>query len=123
WRGAGWDPGFGAAGGPGGAAAPRATGRPRGARGAGAAARLVTLRGIGTAHAAVLIGGGVESVEALAGSDPDSVWKMVRGGEGGARPTPAEVRVWVCAAQRQAGPTPPPAPAHPSTHLPARPRS
>jgi len=122
-RGAGWETVFRVAQSPVAELAYRANLSPRDARAARDAARLVTLRGIGTAHAAVLIGGGVESVDALAGSDPDSVWKMVRGGEGGARPTPAEVRVWVRAAQRQAGPTPPPAPAHPSTHLPARPRS
>ena len=97
----------------------RANLSPQDARAAHEAARLVTLRGIGTAHAAVLIGGGVGSVEALAGSDPDSVWMMVRAGGGGARPTLPEVRVWVRAA-RQARPTPPPAPAQPSTQPPAR---
>src|SRR6266576_5296751 len=122
-RGAGWETVFRVAQSPVAELAYRANLSPRDARAAHDAARLVTLRGIGTAHAAVLIGGGVESVEALAGSDPDSVWRMLRAGGGGARPTPAEVRVWVRAAQRQAGPTPPPAPAHPSTHLPARPRS
>src|ERR1041385_8751204 len=122
-RGAGWETVFRVAQSPVAELAYRANLSPRDARAAHDAARLVTLRGIGTAHAAVLIGGGVESVEALAGSDPDSVWKMVRAGRGGARPTPAEVRVWVRAAQRQARPTPPPAPAHPSTHPPARPRS
>jgi hypothetical protein len=61
------------------------------------AARLVTLRGLGTTYAAVLIGGGIGSVEALAQADPDAVWRLVHGG---ARPTRAEVRVWVRAAQR-----------------------
>ena len=125
-RGAGWETVFRVAQSPVAELAYRANLSPRDARAAHDAARLVTLRGIGTAHAAVLIGGGVGSVEALAGSDPDSVWKMVRGGGaggGGARPTTAEVRVWVRAAQRQASPTPPPAPAQPSTHPPARPRS
>src|SRR5882762_1601894 len=95
----------------------RANLSPKDARAAHEAARLVTLRGIGSAHAAALIGGGVGSVEALAGSDPDSVWMIVRGG---ARPTPAEVRVWVRAAQRQARPTPGQAPSPRSTHPPAR---
>jgi hypothetical protein len=122
-RGAGWETVFRVAQSPVAELAYRANLSPRDARAVRDAARLVTLRGIGTAHAAVLIGGGVESVEALAGSDPDSVWNMVRGGGGGARPTPAEVRVWVRAAQRQARPKPPPAPAQPSTHPPARPRS
>ena len=98
----------------------RANLRPEDARVAHEAARLVALRGIGTAHAAALIGGGVGSVEALAESDPDSLWKMVRGG---ARPTLPEVRVWVRAAQRQARPTLPPAPAQPTTLPPARQRS
>ena len=125
-RWAGWETVFRVAQSPVAELAYRANLSPRDARAAHDAARLVTLRGIGTAHAAVLIGVGVGSVEALAGSDPDSVWKMVRaggGGGGGARPPPTEVRVWVRAAQRQAGPTPPPAPAQPSTHPPARPRS
>src|SRR5439155_614767 len=105
-RGAGWETVFRVAQSPVAELAYRANLSPRDARAAHDAARLATLRGIGTAHAAVLIGGGVE-----------------RGGGGGARPTPAEVRVWVRAAQRQARPKPPPAPAQPSTHPPARPRS
>jgi len=116
-RAAGWDDVFRVAGSPVAELAYRANVSPNDARAAHEAARLVTLRGIGTAHAAVLIGGGVGSVEALASADPDSVWKVVRGG---ARPTPAEVRVWVRAAQRQARPTPGPAPAPRSTHPPAR---
>jgi len=114
---AGWESVFRVAGSPVAELAYRANLSPKDARAAHEAARLVTLRGIGTAHAAALIGGGVESVEALAGSDPDSVWMIVRGG---ARPTPAEVRVWVRAAQRQAGPTPAQAPSPRSTHPPAR---
>src|SRR3989441_12913632 len=91
-RAAGWESVFRVAGSPVAELAYRANLSPKDARAAHEAARLVTLRGIGTAHAAVLIGGGVGSVEALANSDPDSVWMIVRGG---ARPTPAEVRVWV----------------------------
>ena len=97
----------------------RANLSPDDARAAHEAARLVTLRGIGTAHAAALIGGGFASIEDLARADPDSVWKVVRGGRG-ARPTPAEVRVWVRAARRQAPPTLPPAQAQPTTHPRAR---
>jgi len=42
-------------------------------------------------------------VAALAAADPDTVWRRVRGGP---RPTPAEVRVWVRAAQRDVGAAP-----------------
>jgi hypothetical protein len=119
-REAGWESVFRVARSPVAELAYRANLSPKDARAAHEAARLVTLRGIGTAHAAALIGGGVGSVEALAGSDPDSVWMIVRGG---ARPTPAEVRVWVRAAQLQARPMLPPAPAPPSTHPPARQQS
>ncbi len=117
---AGWDNVFRVARSPVAELAYRANLSPRDARTAHDAACLVTLRGIGTAHAAALIGGGVGSVEALAASDPDAVWEMVRAGGGGARPTPAEVREWVRAAQRQARPTLPPAPTRPTTHPPAR---
>ena len=116
-RAAGWESVFRVAGSPVAELAYRANLSPKDARAAHEAARLVTLRGIGTEHAAALIGGGVGSVEALAGSDPDSVWMIVRGG---ARPTPAEVRVWVRAAQRQARPTPGQAPSPRSTDPPAR---
>ena len=116
-RTAGWESVFRVARSPVAELAYRANLSPEDARLAHEAARLVTLRGIGTAHAAVLIGGGVGSVEALAGANPDSVWKLVRGG---ARPTLAEVRVWVRAAQREARPTLPPAPAQSPTLPPAR---
>jgi len=119
-RAAGWENVFRVARSPVAELAYRANLSPHDARAAHEAARLVTLRGIGTTHAAALIGGGVGSVEALAGSDPDSVWMMLRGG---ARPTLPEVRVWVRAAQRHARPTLPPAPAPPSTHAPARQQS
>ena len=81
----------------------RANLSPREARTAREAARLVTLRGIGTAHAAALIGSGIGTVEALAAADPDALWRKLRGGP---RPTPAEVRVWVRAAQTEAGAAP-----------------
>ena len=100
-RAAGWESVFGVARSPVAELAYRANLSPNDARAAHEAARLVTLRGIGTAHAAALIGGGFGSIEDLARSDPDSVWRAVRGG---ARPTLPEVRVWVRAAQRQAPP-------------------
>ncbi len=101
-RAAGWESVFGVARSPVAELAYRANLSPNDARAAHEAARLVTLRGIGTAHAAALIGGGFGSIEDLARSDPDSVWKMVRGGT---RPTLPEVRVWVRAAQRHTLPT------------------
>jgi uncharacterized protein DUF4332 len=120
-RDAGWDNVFRVARSPVAELAYRANLSPEDARAAHEAARLATLRGIGTAHAAALIGGGFASVEELARSDPDSVWRAVRGGGGGgARPTLPEVRVWVRAARRQARPTPPPAPAPSSIPPPAR---
>src|SRR5439155_1640201 len=60
---------------------------PAAAQAARQAARLSTLRGIGTRHAAALIAGGIASVEALAQADPDSVWRVAHHS---ARPTPAE---------------------------------
>ena len=73
---------------------------PADARTAHAGARLATLAGIGTAHAAALIGGGIGTVEALGGADPDAVWRIVHHS---ARPTRAEARVWVHAAQAATG--------------------
>jgi hypothetical protein len=61
-------------------------------------ARLSTLRGIGTLHAAALIAGGIPTVAALGQADADSVWRIAHRGP---RPTPAEVRVWIRAAQRE----------------------
>lgn len=85
----------------------RANLSPAEARAAREAARLTVLRGIGTTHAAALIGSGIATVEQLAAAAPDSVWRLARQST---RPTPAEVRVWVRAAQRAAQPTLPPAP-------------
>jgi len=73
---------------------------PENARAAREGARLATLRGIGTAHAAALIGAGFATVEDLARANPDSVWRRVHHSP---RPTRAEVRVWVGAARRTAG--------------------
>jgi len=98
--GAGWDDVFRVARTPVAELAYRANLSPVDARAAREAARLVTLRGIGSAHAAALIGSGIGSVAALAAADADTVWRRVRGGP---RPTPAEVRVWVRAAQREVG--------------------
>jgi hypothetical protein len=68
------------------------------------AARLATLRGIGTAHTAALADIGIASVCGLARADPGQLWTAVvatrREQEHPARPTPAEVRVWVGAARR-----------------------
>src|SRR5207253_2795246 len=82
----------------------RANLSPKDARTVRDAAQVTILRGIGTAHAARLIGGGISSVPDLAAATPDSVWRLVRDGP---RPTLAEVRVWVRAARKQAGATPP----------------
>src|SRR5438067_9982233 len=98
--GAGWDDVFRVARTPAAELAYRANLSPADARAAREAARLVTLRGIGTTYAATLMASGIGSVKALAAADPDTVWGRVRGGP---RPTPAEVRVWVRAAQREVG--------------------
>ena len=60
------------------------------------AARLVTLRGIGTSHAARLQAVGITSVAQLAAADPDQLWRVL---PRGIHPTAAEVRVWVQAAR------------------------
>jgi len=70
------------------------------ARAAHEAARLSTLRGIGMRHAGALIASGIGTVEALAQADPERVARIAHGS---ARPTLAEVRVWVRAAEMAAG--------------------
>jgi predicted flap endonuclease-1-like 5' DNA nuclease len=100
---AGWDDVFRVARSPAAELAYRANLTPADARAAHEAARLVILRGIGTAHAAALIGGGIGTVEELAAADPEVVWRIARGPT---RPTKAEVRVWVRGAQREAGAAP-----------------
>ena len=60
------------------------------------AARLVTLRGIGTRHAAQLQAVGIPTVAQLAAADPDRLWRSL---PRSIHPTPAEVRVWVRAAR------------------------
>jgi len=102
-RSAGWDDVFRVARTPVAELAYRANVSPGDARAAREAARLVTLRGIGSGYAATLMASGIGSVAALAAADPDTVWRRVRSGP---RPTPAEVRVWVRAAQRDVGAAP-----------------
>lgn len=100
---AGWDDVFRVARSPAAELAYRANLTPAEAQAAHEAARLVILRGIGTVHAAALIGGGIGTIEELAATDPDVVWRIARGQ---ARPTRAEVRVWIRGAQREAGAAP-----------------
>lgn len=66
------------------------------------AARLMTLRGIGSAHAGQLRDVGVRSVCDLASSGPLWLWQRIHEVHRalGTRPTEAEVRVWVRAAQK-----------------------
>jgi len=61
------------------------------------AARLSTLRGIGTRHAAALVAGGIRTIADLAAASPETVWRIAHRGP---RPTLPEVRVWVRAARR-----------------------
>lgn len=70
---------------------------PRDVSAAQAWARLVTLRGIGSSHAARLASVGVRDVTALAQSDPRDLAARLADGR---RPTAGEVRVWVRAARR-----------------------
>ena len=67
-------------------------------------ARLVTLRGIGTANARRLATIGVTDVATLAIQDPDTLAARLKAARPGEprprRPTPAEARVWVKAALR-----------------------
>ncbi|UCF20225.1 MAG: DUF4332 domain-containing protein [Gemmatimonadota bacterium] len=66
------------------------------------AARLVTLRGIGTANGRLLWGAGIRSVHELAAADPAELGMRLR--QMSERPrvaTPPKVRVWVQAAIRE----------------------
>jgi hypothetical protein len=66
-----------------------------------AAARVSTLRGIGTVNAQLLWQVGVASVADLAASDPDRLGERLRGlSERPRGATPPKVRVWVRAARR-----------------------
>lgn len=70
------------------------------------AARLVTLRGIGTVNAARLARLGITDLAALARQDPDSLAASLRalnGSDRSPRVTAAETRVWVSAAQATTG--------------------
>jgi hypothetical protein len=73
------------------------------------AARLCTLRGIGTDNARRLMKIGVANVASLARQDPDSLAARLRVAAPGdpppRRPTPAEARVWVRAARAAFGGT------------------
>src|SRR5256885_2216175 len=111
-RSAGWDAVFRVARTPVAELAYRANVSPGEARAARDAARLVTLRGIGSGYAATLMASGIGSVAALAAADPDTVWR--RGGSG-PRPTPPQGRGGGRAAPRggraparRSGPPPPP---------------
>ncbi len=66
-------------------------------------ARLATLRGIGTRHAAVLIELGIGDICTLARQDPDILTWEVRHRYTALRPTPPEIHVWVRAANRACG--------------------
>jgi predicted flap endonuclease-1-like 5' DNA nuclease len=63
-------------------------------------ARLVTLRGIGTDHGAVLTGLGIWSVCDLAQQNANELRELIQNHAKGTRPTLSEVRVWVRAASR-----------------------
>jgi len=62
--------------------------------------RLMTLRGIGSAHTRALARAGIRSVCDLGSSSPASLWRRLHDlhPDLGRRPTEAEVRVWVRAA-------------------------
>jgi hypothetical protein len=72
------------------------------------AARLCTLRGIGTDNARRLTDIGVPDVATLAHQDPDSLAARLRAAGAGdrrRRPSPAQARVWVSAARAAFGAT------------------
>ena len=62
--------------------------------------QLMLLRGIGAVHAERLVELGIASVCALSESDPFVIWSRLHS-RGHVRPTQAEARVWVRAAQRR----------------------
>jgi hypothetical protein len=63
-------------------------------------ARLATLRGIGTRHAAALMELGIRNVCELAQQDPDILSWEIEHRAPAPRPTPPEIRVWIRAAGR-----------------------
>ena len=63
-------------------------------------ARLVTLRGIGTSHAATLESMGIRGVCDLAARNPVSLFRDIDATRTHARRNLAEVRVWIRAAAR-----------------------
>jgi len=76
---------------------------PRAARELVDKARLATLRGIGTQHAAVLVDLGIGDICALARQDPDMLSWEISHRYPAPRPTPPEIRIWVRAAARACG--------------------
>jgi len=64
-------------------------------------ARLATARGIGTEHVVMLGRSGISNLCDLAHADAASLWLGIQEPSPSIRPTPAEVRVWVRAAQRR----------------------
>lgn len=66
-------------------------------------ARLATTRGIGTRNSRLLHGWGIESLEELARTDPESLAARFRASEAGLHARPAEVRVWWRAAREATG--------------------
>ena len=67
------------------------------------AARLMEVRGLGARGIRLLSAAGVASVEALAKSDPDTLFDRLNRNAAGVSPppTPAEVRVWVRGARHE----------------------
>ena len=62
-------------------------------------AQLADLRGLGTRHAGALLDLGIETVCDLSSEDPDALFSRLDRGRRSVRPTAAEVRVWIWAAQ------------------------
>ena len=64
-------------------------------------AKLATLRGIGTTHLVALHRAGITSICELATAGASALWRAVHGApQKSFRPTEAEVRVWIRAAER-----------------------
>jgi Domain of unknown function (DUF4332) len=64
-------------------------------------ARLATTRGIGVEHERALRALGIRDLCDLARANTADLWRDIHARSDGLRPTPAEVRVWVRAAQRR----------------------
>jgi hypothetical protein len=74
------------------------------AKGWVAAAELATLRGIGTENAEALWSAGVRSVPDLARVEPGELYRRLRSDSDSPRLREPQIRVWVRAARRAAGP-------------------